>query len=200
MFKTRLTHPKTTQALHWIAQAKTLEQAQNYPAAITIYDQAIQEHPNDHRLHHERGLALARLQQFDQAISSYDRALQLKPHSRDLHHERGDTLLELHRYTEAITSFDAFLRCDPHNAHILGDRGYALYQLGRHPEALTSLNQAIKYSDRNLASSTHAHYYKISALIALGQLDLALQASHTAIQKHTTPALKSQQTHLINLI
>jgi tetratricopeptide (TPR) repeat protein len=177
--------PQTfTQALQWLGYGKQLENAKNLEGAIAVYDQGLNQYPNDFRLWHERGLALAKAQQFEAAIESYDRAFALRPDCRDLAHERGDSLLELGRYEEAIVSLNLYLRYAPNSAHVLGDRGFALYKLGRYEEALQSLNAAIAFAQHEQNSLNHARYYQIECLRQLGQWSAALQACEAAIKKN----------------
>ncbi len=172
-----------TQALQWLGHGKQLENAKDLEGAIAVYDQGLKQHPNDFRLWHERGLALAKHQRFEAAIESYDRAFALRPDCRDLAHERGDALLQLGRYEEAIVSLNLYLRCVPSSAHVLSDRGFALYQLGRYEESLRSLNAAIHSAERD-PNRNDARYYQIECLRQLGQLSAALQACETAIKQN----------------
>jgi tetratricopeptide (TPR) repeat protein len=188
--------PHFTQALHWLGYAKSLERSQQYEEAIAVYEQGLQDHPQDYRLWHEHGLVLAKLQRFEEAIASYDRAYQLRPQQQDLAHERGDALLELERYEEAIASLNVFLRYAPDNAHVLTDRGYALCQLQRYEEALQSLNWVLKNEPRDRDSLMRARYYQIEALCQLGRLEAALQSSQEATKQHTQEFFKAQQAKL----
>ena len=188
--------PRFTQALQWIAYAKEQERSQHYEAAIATYNRGLSDYPDDFRLWHERGLALAKLQQFELAIKSYDRAYALQPKQRDLAHERGDALLQLERYEEAIASLDTFLRYDPGNAHVLTDRGYAYYQLNRYEQALQSLNQVLKTERRDRSSLIRAHYYQIETLRQLGRFGAALRSSQEAMQQHSEELFRAQHDAL----
>lgn len=192
----RAMQPRFTQALQWIAYAKEQERSQHYEAAISTYNRGLSDFPDDFRLWHERGLALAKLQQFERAIESYDRAYALQPKQRDLAHERGDALLQLERYEEAIASLDTFLRYDPGNAHVLTDRGFAFYQLERFEEALQSLNQVLKTERRDRNSLIRARYYQIETLRQLGRFQLALQSSQEAMKQHSEELFQTQHDAL----
>ncbi|MBD1821320.1 tetratricopeptide repeat protein [Cyanobacteria bacterium FACHB-DQ100] len=173
-----------TQLMQWLGYGKQLENAKNLEGAIAVYEQGLKQYPNDFRLWHERGLALAKHQRFEAALESYDRAFALRPDYRDLAHERGDTLLQLERYEEAIVSLDQYLRYEPNSAHVLADRGYALHQLGRYEEALRALNQAIDRAFSDANSLNYARYYQIECLRKLGQFNAALQACEAAIKQN----------------
>ncbi|MBD1844081.1 tetratricopeptide repeat protein [Cyanobacteria bacterium FACHB-63] len=173
-----------TQPMQWLGYGKQLENAKNLEGAIAVYEQGLKQYPNDFRLWHERGLALAKHQRFEAALESYDRAFTLRPDYRDLAHERGDTLLQLERYEEAIASLDQYLRYEPNSAHVLADRGYALHQLGRYEEALRLLNQAIDRAFNDANSLNYARYYQIECLRKLGQFNAALQACEAAIKQN----------------
>lgn len=178
--------PRFSQPLHWISAGKQQEKAGQFAAAIALYEAALEFYPNDFRLWHERGLALAKVQQFEAAIASYNRAYALRPRQRDLAHERGDALLQLGRYEEAIASFDLFLQFVPDNSHVLTDRGFALLQLERYEESLHSLRRALKSAQLDPQSKQLARYYQIQALRQLGQLDEALKLAQQALTDHPT--------------
>lgn len=176
--------PSFTQALQWVSYGKERERQQQYEAAIAIYDQGLSQHPNDFRLWHERGLALAKLLRFEEARNSFDCAYRLRPTDGDLAHERGDTLLQLEQFEDAIASFNIYLKYHPNNAHVLADRGYALYRLGRFEAALQNLNRVLKTERSDRSTVAYAHYYQIESLRGLGQLEAALQSSQQAIVRY----------------
>jgi tetratricopeptide (TPR) repeat protein len=181
-----------TQVLQWVGHAKSFEKLDRYDEAVSIYDRGLTQHPQDFRLWHERGLALAKLGRFEEAIASYDRAYELNPTQRDLAHERGDALLKLERYEEAIASFNVFLNYVPNSGHVLSDKGYALHQLNRYEEALQSLNRALNANDADRNAKVYAHAYQISSLQQLGQLDAALKSCQTALQRYPQDSFKQQ--------
>jgi len=182
------------QPLQWIGHAKPFERSGDYESALKLYDQALHQHPTDHRLWHERGLTLAKLQRFEAAIESYDRAYAIHPQQRDLAHERGDALLQLGRYREAIESFDIFLHYAPNNGHVLADRGYALMQLGYDQDALKSIERALSQRwDRG--AQMQARRYQIEALSRLGQLEAAFAVAQTAVRQDPN-AFSAQYTAL----
>lgn len=187
--------PERQQPLQWIGYAKRLEQLGDRQAAVALYDQALQAHPTDPRLWHERGLALAKLQQFEAAIESYDRAYQIRPQQRDLAHERGDALLQLGRYSEAIDSFDIFLQYVPNNGHVLADRGYALMQLGCYQEALKSIERALS-RPWEPGTQVQARRYQIEALRRSGQIEAALAAAQIAAKQHPEAEFGAQYAAL----
>lgn len=179
-----------TQALQWLGHGKQLENTKDLEGAIAVYEQGLKQHPNDFRLWHERGLALAKHQRFEAALESYDRAYALRPDCRDLAHERGDALLQLGRYEEAIASLNLYLRYVPNSAHVLGDLGFAHYQIGRYEEALKLLNSAISNAHADLYSMDYARHYQIKTLEKLGQLRQAMQAAQIAMKNN--PDFKAQ--------
>lgn len=190
--KDTINQPSFTQALQWVSYAKELERNKQYEAAVSVYDQGLKQHPNDFRLWHERGLALAKLQNFEGALVSFNRAYELRPDNGDLAHERGDTLLQLGRFEEAIASFDIYLRYHPGNPHVLADRGYALSHLERFEEALVCLNQVLKTAKQDRTSLTQAHYCQIEVLRHLGQFDAALRSSQKAMKQYPDEHFETQ--------
>jgi tetratricopeptide (TPR) repeat protein len=188
--------PNFSQALQWVAYAQTFQKSKQYEEAVAIYDRGLIQHPNDFHLWHERGLTLALLERFEEAIESYDRAYEINPTQRDLAHERGDALLELGRYEEAIASFKVYSRYEPKSIHILSDWGYALYKLNRYEEALQLLNSVLNFHEKDSTSKERAHYYKIASLQALGELEVALESSQTAMRLYSQEYFKAQNEAL----
>lgn len=191
----RQPQPRIQQPLQWVNQAKQQERLGHPEIAVRLYEQALQQYPQDSRLWHERGLLLAKLQRFDAAIDSYDRAYQIRPQQRDLAHERGDALLHLGRYSEAIDSFDIFLQYAPQNGHVLADRGYALMQLGCYREALKSLDRALAQRWEP-GVQIQARRYQIEALRRSGQLEAALKAAQTALQQYPNAQFEAEYARL----
>lgn len=181
-----------TQPLQWLGYGKQLENAKNLEGAIAVYEQGLKQHPNEFRLWHERGLALAKHQRFEAALESYDRAYELRPDCRDLAHERGDALLQLGRYEDAIASLEFYLRYVRESAHISSDIGMAQYRLGRYEDALRSLNAAINSAQRDPYSLTQARYYQIESLRQLGRLNEAFQAAKAGMRESADPYFKAQ--------
>jgi tetratricopeptide (TPR) repeat protein len=67
------TQPPTsqfTQPTQWIIYGKELEKKDEFAAAVDIYEQGLVHYPNNVRLWHEKGLALAKLQRFEAALDS----------------------------------------------------------------------------------------------------------------------------------
>jgi tetratricopeptide (TPR) repeat protein len=184
-----------SQALQWVAYAKTVQKSKQYDEAVAIYDQGLIHHPNDFRLWHERGLALALLERFEEAIESYDRAYKIKPRQQDLAHERGDALLMLERYEEAIASFNVYLQYSPKTFHVIADKGYALFKLNRFEEALPLLNSVLN-SHEEPNSKARAHYYQIASLQGLGALEEALKSSQTAMRLYSQEYFEAQNKAL----
>jgi tetratricopeptide (TPR) repeat protein len=184
-----------SQALQWVAYAKTLQKSKQYEEAVAIYDQGLVHHPNDFRLWHERGLALALLERFEEAIASYDCAYKIKPHQQDLAHERGDALLMLERYEEAVASFNVYLEYYPKTFHVIADKGYALFKLNRFEEALPLLNSVLN-SKEEPDLKAYAHYYQIASLQELEALGEALKSSQTAMRLYPQKYIKTQNETL----
>lgn len=188
------------QAMQWLGFGKQLEGAKQYEAAVSVYDKGLAQYPDDYRLWHEKGLALARLERFAEALACYNSALKLKPDDPGLLHERADTLLELEQYDQAIAGFDRCLRYSPGLGHFLIDRGYALLHLKRPQAAQENLRQALQSPQLSPQEIRRARYYYIEALKLNGQLAEALTQSQAALSKHPEDYFQSQHEALIEAI
>ncbi|MBD2136633.1 tetratricopeptide repeat protein [Anabaena sp. FACHB-1237] len=86
---------------------------QNYQAAISSFDKALEFKPDDQYAWNNRGISLNNLGRYEEAIASYDKALEFKPDDQYAWNNRGNSLYNLGRYEEAIASYDKALEFKP---------------------------------------------------------------------------------------
>ncbi|MFM7368548.1 MAG: tetratricopeptide repeat protein, partial [Sphaerospermopsis kisseleviana] len=79
---------------------------QDYQAAISSFDKALEFKPDKHEAWNNRGISLHNLGRYEEAIAYYDKALEFKPDGHDAWNNRGISLHNLGRYEEAIASYD----------------------------------------------------------------------------------------------
>ena len=82
---------------------------EDYQAALSSYDKALEFKPDDHLAWYNRGISLKNLGRYEEAISSYDKALEFKPDDQDAWYKGGISLKHLGMYEEAISSYDKAL-------------------------------------------------------------------------------------------
>ncbi|MFM7364893.1 MAG: tetratricopeptide repeat protein [Cuspidothrix sp.] len=150
---------------------------QDYQAAISSYDKALEFKPDKHEAWYSRGISLYNLGRYEEAISSYDKALEFKPDYHDAWYNRGNSLKNLGRYEEAISSYDKALEFKPDYHQAWNNRGSSLCNLGRYEEAISSYDKALEFKPDD-----HQAWYNKSCIYALqGKIEKAIENLQTAI-------------------
>jgi len=98
------------QRLDYLAEALTLERQGDFDAALTSYQLALRDQPNDHRVLQNLAIAFTKAGRLDDAVRCYRRALDLQPQLAGAHYglaflllRRGDrpgAELHLQRFLE----------------------------------------------------------------------------------------------------
>ncbi|WP_255427086.1 tetratricopeptide repeat protein [Sphaerospermopsis sp. LEGE 00249] len=118
---------------------------QDYQAAISSFDKALEFKPDDHEAWNNRGNSLDNLGRYEEAIASYDKALEFKPDKHNAWNNRGISLHNLGSYEEAIASYDKALEFKPDDQYAWNNRGISLDNLGRYEEAIASYDKALEF-------------------------------------------------------
>ncbi len=137
--------PQSRKASLLFELGRLLSIANEYEAALTSYNQAVEIKPNYHQAWNSKGNALKNLGRNEEAITSYDQALKFKPDKHEAWNNRGNALGNLGRNEEAIASYDQALKFKPDKHEAWNNRGNALGNLGRNEEAIASYDQALKF-------------------------------------------------------
>ncbi|MFM6069604.1 MAG: tetratricopeptide repeat protein, partial [Sphaerospermopsis kisseleviana] len=118
---------------------------QDYQAAISSFDKALEFKPDYHAAWNNRGNSLYNLGRYEEGIASYDKALEFKPDYHAAWYNRGISLDNLGRYEEAIASYDKALEFKPDYHAAWNNRGISLHNLGRYEEAIASYDKALEF-------------------------------------------------------
>jgi len=118
--------------------------------AALIYDQLIENNPDNPSLLQYAADNDRWAGKFDTALIKYDTALDLAPASGRLHYYRGICLDHLGREDEAEKAFRLAISFDPEDAYALNYFGYWLLEQDKAPaEALGMIRKAVKKQPRN---------------------------------------------------
>ncbi|MYB92568.1 tetratricopeptide repeat protein [Candidatus Poribacteria bacterium] len=132
-------------------------QRREYEAAVSYFDMAIGQYPDDPEAYYQRGLAKFHLGEHEPAISDYDEAIDRDSDYAEAYYQRGLAKFHLGRYESAISDYD--------EVHL--NLNYALKQyLERYESAIDDYNSAIRinpnyteaYYQRGLAKHHLDHY------------------------------------------
>lgn len=137
-------HPKMAGRLYG-AEARMLFTAGQYQDALAIYDEALQQTPDDIDLLYGRSIVNGRLGRVDPALADLRHILKLEPGAPRAMNALGYVLTNhTERYQEALKLITQALQADPDNPAILDSMGWVQYHLGNLDAALDDLQRAYK--------------------------------------------------------
>jgi tetratricopeptide (TPR) repeat protein len=116
--------------------------------AVARLNDALLRHPEDTRLHRQRGLMRINNQKFDEGIADYDQAIKLDQDDALAFSGRGYAYSLKRDYDRAITDFDRSIELNSKYFGVYNTRGYALAQKNRLDEALTDYTKALALAPR----------------------------------------------------
>ena len=117
---------------------------EQYFAAITDYDNAIQLKSDYDAAYYCRGLAKAALEQYAAAIADYDTAIRLKPDYMEIYYLRGKAKEKQGQFAAAIADYDTIIRLEPNYPPAYYHRGNAKAELGQYADAIADYDTAIR--------------------------------------------------------
>lgn len=160
--------PEQRPALYLI-EGEILREIDDTAGAMAVYDQALEQFPDDPDLLYARALLAARLQQVDVLERDLRRVLSMDPNHADALNALGYTLADqTDRLDEARGFISRALELEPDQPAILDSMGWLLYRMGKPREAEGYLRKALdQLSDGEIA----AHLGEV--LWALGRRDEA---------------------------
>jgi len=181
---------------------------QDYEGAITAYNTALEQNPDDPDILIKRGEAKSRLKDFTGALRDMDRALNINSRQPIAYKKRADVKFDRGDFKAALADYDEAIRLNPQYWEAYDRRGNAKIQTGDAGGALEDVNRAIElksdesalYGNRALVKTLlkdyqgaledcetamelnpgHAPYHK-----ARGDIKLALGDTQGAIADYT---------------
>ena len=98
---------------------------EDYEAAISDFDQALQLNPKLADAYYNRGLAYTKLGQYQEAIEDYTEALEINPNWADAYNNRGNAYYKLGNHEKAIADYNQALSINPDLAEVYRNRDIA---------------------------------------------------------------------------
>ncbi|MBT8420435.1 MAG: tetratricopeptide repeat protein [Gammaproteobacteria bacterium] len=121
-----------------------LTDAGDLSEAISVYDAALENHPDDNDLLYARAMLAGRMGQVSILEQDLRELLSREPDHVDALNALGYTLADkTDRYQEALTMIRKALSLQPDSYYILDSMGWTLYRLGRHQESIGYLRRAL---------------------------------------------------------
>lgn len=124
-------------------------QQENYAAAVTAYDRALELTAEDARSRwfvlYARGIAHERLDQWDRAEADFRAALALNPDQPQVLNYLGYSLVEKQtKLDEALDMIERAVAARPDSGYIVDSLGWVLYRLRRFDEAVEQMERAVE--------------------------------------------------------
>nr|WP_217360163.1 tetratricopeptide repeat protein [Ruegeria arenilitoris] len=132
-----------------VALADLQRRQENYAAAVTSYDRAIEltetGSGGNWFLHYARGICHERLKAWDRAEADFRRALELNPDQPQVLNYLGYSLVERQeKLEEALDMIERAVAIQPDSGYIVDSLGWVLFRLGRYDEAVEHMERAVE--------------------------------------------------------
>nr|WP_217355714.1 tetratricopeptide repeat protein [Ruegeria arenilitoris] len=132
-----------------VALADLQRRQENYAAAVTSYDRAIEltetSSGGNWFLHYARGICHERLKAWDKAEADFRRALELNPDQPQVLNYLGYSLVERQeKLEEALDMIERAVAIQPDSGYIVDSLGWVLFRLGRYDEAVEHMERAVE--------------------------------------------------------
>jgi serine/threonine protein kinase/regulator of sirC expression with transglutaminase-like and TPR domain len=142
-FDQAIEHNPDLAVAHW-GRCYSLNQLQQFEAAMAACDRASALAPEDPRPLSSKGFALQQQQQYAAALALFDQALTLQPDDPGVWNNRGTALLQMQQPQAALEAFDRATELQPDFAEAWNNRGAALWSLRQFDDAANSIDRAIE--------------------------------------------------------
>jgi tetratricopeptide (TPR) repeat protein len=116
----------------------------NYFAALTFFQKAIEKNPQDADAWFQVGYCYGNLGRYQDEIESYKQVIRIKPDDANAHLNLGVAYGNLGRYKDEIESYKQAIRIKPDLVEAHSNLGVAYGKLGRYQDAIESYKQAIR--------------------------------------------------------
>ena len=126
--------------------------------AKKIYEEILEEAPNDFNCLHHLGIIAKNNKEYLSAFDLISKAITINPNNTAAHFNLGNVLKELNKINDAIASYNKAISIKPdYELYLM--KGIALYEIKKLNEALVSYDESIKlnpnsflaYSNRGVA-------------------------------------------------
>ena len=117
---------------------------ENYVAALTCFQKAIEKNPQDANVWFYLGVCYGELGRYQDATESYKQAIRIQPDDAEAHNNLGVTYGKLGRYQDAVESYKQAIKIEPDYAKAYSNLGKSYGKLDRYQDATESLKQVIR--------------------------------------------------------
>ncbi|MDY7014739.1 MAG: tetratricopeptide repeat protein, partial [Cyanobacteriota bacterium] len=170
----------------WFNRGVERYEVEDFAAALSYWERAIELQPHYYQAWNNRGLALKQLGRIQEGLDCYGRALEIEPTYYKAWYNQGIVLEELKHFDLAIPSYDKAIEFKPDYYKAWSSRGDALREKGDYEGAIASYDKAIELK----VDLADVWYARGLALAQLAQIPAAIASYDKAI------ALKAELPHV----
>ena len=128
-----------------LIEGDMLRETENFEEAMAVYNDALNEMPENKSILYARAIAAEKLNHLDILEQDLTTILKLDPDNVDALNALGYTLADrTDRYSEAYDYIKRALELKSQDNAILDSMGWVLYRLGKYPEAVKYLRQSLE--------------------------------------------------------
>lgn len=185
-----------------LKKAEELFQTEKYQEAITLYDKALNNNPdNAHEIWRSKAIALYRLEKYPEALSSLDKALAIKPDDVQVLNDKAYVLINQGKFDEAINIANKVLAIDARSVYALNNRGRALAKQNKNEDALKDFAKSIDIAPNNYdawrykANTLHYNFKKYQEAVDAYNKATTIQPTYFITWSEKGQALLSLQSY-----
>jgi len=165
-------------SLNLFGQAQTLADAGRLEEAAALYEQVVEQDPNDAAGRLGLGRVLVNLKQQERALEQFQEAVRLDPENSEAHQLLGTMLAALALYDEATAELSQAVTLDNENSDAYYALGKAYDRQRKFAEAADAYAEAVRIKPEN----SQYHYDLGNALLLQGKYPEAVVALREAIR------------------
>ncbi|NEO87828.1 MAG: tetratricopeptide repeat protein [Spirulina sp. SIO3F2] len=135
--------PQRLLSAYWRNQGQTASQQEDWSAALTAYNRALDWQPDRGTTHYERGQVHQALGDRQAALEDFSIAIERRSRLDQAYYQRANVRFNLGDYEGALSDFGQALQANPDSVKAYVNRGNTYAALGQEPQALEDFNQAI---------------------------------------------------------
>ncbi len=176
-----------------LRKAQELHRQGDLAAALAIYQQLLEQKPDNVDVIHQMGILYAQQQDYTQALEYLDQALKFQPRSAPFHNSKGNILSLLGDQEAALSEYKQSVKADPRYAIAYNNIGRCLYLQEKFIAAQKSYVKALELNP----NYGDAHYNQGVLLLKLGDLSAARAALEKALAlSPKNPAIYGQMAQI----
>ncbi len=172
------------------SRACAFEESKDYDAAIRVWQEYIDRHPEDSEAINELGIALVCAGRFKEALDCFREALRVRPDLISAKTNAGVALRQLSKIYEAVAQFQEVVELTPDDAIACFNLGTTLHLAERYDDAVIWLQRAVEVCPSHAESA-----------LELGKVLAKLKRNEEAIQayRHAISIAPDYTDALVNL-